>query len=236
MPVARAMAKPCGSGFTMIEILVTLVILMIGLLGIAGLMAQGQRASFEAYQRQQALMLANDMAERIKANRAGVNDDEVATTYVEAVPLGTPAGTGTRFEDLRTGTTTNCAATNCSTEQAVQYDAALWDGLLAGGAAETDRTSGDALGPLLRPRGCVQTLSTTACPACGGPPASRQVIYRVSVAWQGNYSTFSPEADTPANTCGRGEYRNPADGTVDENFRRLVAVDVYTVIPCACPL
>ena len=107
---------------------------------------------------------------------------------------------------------------------------------LAGGAAETDRTSGDALGPLLRPRGCVQTLSTTACPACGGPPASRQVIYRVSVAWQGNYSTFSPEADTPANTCGRGEYRNPADGTVDENFRRLVAVDVYTVIPCACPL
>ena len=40
-------------GFTLIEVLVTLVILMFGLLGIAGLMAKGQRASFEAFQRQQ---------------------------------------------------------------------------------------------------------------------------------------------------------------------------------------
>ena len=218
----------------MIEILVTLVILMIGLLGIAGLMAQGQRASFEAYQRQQALMLANDMAERIKANRAGVDATEVATTYVAAVPLGTPAGTGTRFDDLRAGTTTNCALSSvtCTTSQAVTYDAALWDGLLAGGAAETERATGDALGPLLSPRGCIQTLATTACPACGGPPASRQITSRVSVAWQGNYSTAAPDA---ANTCGAGTYRNPADGSVDENFRRLVSVDVYTVIPCACP-
>ena len=51
-------------GFTLIEVLVTLVILMFGLLGIAGLMAKGQRASFEAYQRQAALAIANDMAER----------------------------------------------------------------------------------------------------------------------------------------------------------------------------
>ena len=34
----------------MIEVLVTLVIMMIGLLGIAGLMAQGQRSSIEAWQ------------------------------------------------------------------------------------------------------------------------------------------------------------------------------------------
>ena len=34
-------------GFTLIEVLVTLVILMFGLLGIAGLMAKGQRVSFE---------------------------------------------------------------------------------------------------------------------------------------------------------------------------------------------
>jgi type IV pilus assembly protein PilV len=217
----------------MIEILVTLVILMIGLLGIAGLMAQGQRASFEAYQRQQALALANDMAERVKANRPGVDDTAVATTYVGAVPVGTPAGTGNRFTALTTGTITNCATSTCTTADVVQYDAAIWDGLLAGAAAETDRASGAALGPLLNPRGCIQTRpGATACPACGGPPASRQVTYRISVAWQGNYSTFAPAAE---DTCGTGLYNDPRTGAADDTYRRLVSVDVYTVIPCACP-
>ena len=56
MPVTTSTSVCCRQpGFTMIEVLVTMVILMIGLLGIAGLMAQGQRTSFEAYQRQQAL-------------------------------------------------------------------------------------------------------------------------------------------------------------------------------------
>jgi type IV pilus assembly protein PilV len=213
----------------MIEVLVTLVILMIGLLGIAGLMAQGQRSSFEAYQRQQALALANDMAERIKANRPGVDNTAVATTYSAAVPIATPAGTGTRFTALVGGTVTNCATSNCTTSDAVQFDAALWDGVLVGAASETNRADGAALGPLLRARGCIEALAgATACPAPGGPPASRQVTYRISVAWQGNYSAG---AAPTASTCGTGLYNNPL-GAADDNYRRLVSVDVYTVIAC----
>lgn len=227
--LSAAMRKGRTDGFTMIEILVTLVILMIGLLGIAGLMAQGQRASFEAYQRQQALAFANDMAERVKANRPGVDNTAVTTTYAAAVPLATPTGDGTRFGALAT----NCATSNCTTSDVVLYDVAIWDGLLAGSASETT-TGGAALGPILNPKGCIEALpGATACPACGGPPASRQITYRISVAWQGNYSTAAP---TGANTtCGANEYRNPGSGAVDDNFRRLVSVDVLTVIPCACP-
>ena len=224
VPRRRAMR-----GFTLIEILVTLVILMFGLLGIAGLMAQGQRASFEAYQRQQALALANDMAERIKANRPGVDNTAVGKTYADVVSLGAPVGDGSRFKTA----SVDCAASTCTTAEVVEYDAALWDGVVAGSAAEKDRSTGDPIGPLLKPRGCVQTLpGATACPACGGPPASRQVSYRVSIAWQGNFPTAAPDA---ANTCGSGLYHDPVTNSVDDNFRRLVAVDVYTVIPCACP-
>jgi type IV pilus assembly protein PilV len=221
-----------GAGFTLIEVLVTLVILMIGLLGIAGLMAQGQRASFEAYQRQQALALANDMAERVKANRPGADSTAVATTYDGALAVASPAGTGSRFADLTTNAITNCASGNCTTGDLVLYDAAVWDGLLQGAAAETATSDGAAIGPILKPRGCIQVRNSTVCPACGGPPASRQVTYRISVAWQGNYSTAAPDA---ADTCGAGEYNNPRTGAADETFRRLVGVDVYTVIPCACP-
>ncbi|MGH8639558.1 MAG: type IV pilus modification protein PilV, partial [Burkholderiales bacterium] len=131
MSVSAGKANRESAGFTMIEVLVTLVILMIGLLGIAGLMAQGQRASFEAYQRQQALALANDMAERVKANRPGVDNTAVATTYDAAVPLGTPAGDGDRFDALISGGT-NCATGTCTTSDIVLYDAAIWDGLLFG--------------------------------------------------------------------------------------------------------
>lgn len=224
-------ARDTQRGFTMIEVLVTLVILMIGLLGIAGLIAQGQRSSFEAYQRQQALALANDMAERVKANRPGVDTASVGTTYAAAVPLGTPAGTGTRYAQLISGALTNCVTANCNTAAAVQYDAALWDGLLSGGATERDTSSNTAIGPLLQPRGCIQQIDATACPACTGTPGSRQVTYRVSVAWQGNTSTLTPAASA----CGANQYRDPRTGNVDETYRRLVSVDVYTVIPCACP-
>jgi len=231
MPLTFSSAtRPAQDGFTMIEVLVTLVILMIGMLGIAGLIAQGQRSSFEAYQRQQALALANDMAERVKANRPGVDNTSVAATYAAAVPLATPAGDGTRFNQLVTNALTNCMTADCSTTAAVQYDAALWDGLLSGGATETDTASGTALGPLLRPRGCIEEIDTRACAACSGTPGSRQVTYRVSVAWQGNTATIEPTAST----CGRNQYRD-LRGNVDNTYRRLVSVDVYTVIPCVCP-
>lgn len=58
------------SGFTMIEILVTLFILAIGLLGLAGLLFEGMRNNQGAYLRTQASILAYDMADRMRANSA----------------------------------------------------------------------------------------------------------------------------------------------------------------------
>jgi type IV pilus assembly protein PilV len=57
-------------GTTLLEVLVTLVILAIGLLGLAGLQTRLQVSEMEAYQRSQALILLNDMASRIASNRA----------------------------------------------------------------------------------------------------------------------------------------------------------------------
>ncbi len=62
-------ARRRQSGFSMIEVLVTLIILLVGLLGLAGLMVQSQRSEVESYQRVQALVLLQQMAGRINANR-----------------------------------------------------------------------------------------------------------------------------------------------------------------------
>lgn len=60
-------------GFTLVEVLVALVVMSVGMLGIAALYLEGLRAGRTALYRTAAINLAADMADRIRANRnAGV--------------------------------------------------------------------------------------------------------------------------------------------------------------------
>jgi type IV pilus assembly protein PilV len=61
------------SGFTLIEVLIAVVILSIGLLGMAGIQLQGLRGTTSSNLRSDATILANDIAERIHANVNGVS-------------------------------------------------------------------------------------------------------------------------------------------------------------------
>jgi type IV pilus assembly protein PilV len=60
--------KRLQKGFTLIEVLVTLFILAIGLLGLAGLLFEGMRNNQGSYLRTQASIMAYDMADRMRAN------------------------------------------------------------------------------------------------------------------------------------------------------------------------
>jgi type IV pilus assembly protein PilV len=65
------MKRACkkSRGFTLVEVLVALVVLTIGMLGIAAVYLEGLRSSRTALLRTQAVVLASDMADRIRANR-----------------------------------------------------------------------------------------------------------------------------------------------------------------------
>ncbi len=56
------------SGFTLMESLVALIVLSIGMLGIAALFLESMKAGRTALARSQAVTLAADMADRIRAN------------------------------------------------------------------------------------------------------------------------------------------------------------------------
>lgn len=64
------------SGFTLIEVLIAVLVLSIGLLGLAALQTSGLSMNHSAYLRSQATILAADMADRMRANRAGVTADD----------------------------------------------------------------------------------------------------------------------------------------------------------------
>ncbi|HJV85914.1 MAG TPA: type IV pilus modification protein PilV [Noviherbaspirillum sp.] len=171
--------NPSGrqGGFNMIEVLVTLTVLLIGLLGLAGTMMHGHRSEAESYQRAQALVLLQDMVARINANRS------VASCYA----FTTDAAAGAPY--LGTSATATPACTAGSTAQgalAVQ-DMNEWSTLLTG-AAETANHAN--VGAMNGARGCVTFDATTS-------------VYQVSVAWQGLGKTAAPP-DTW--NCGKGNY------------------------------
>jgi type IV pilus assembly protein PilV len=163
-------------GVTLIEILVTLVILMVGLLGLVGVMIQSQRSQFESYQRVQALMLVQDLAARMNANKA------VASCYVLSGFLGGTNGiTVPAASTCTTGTSTQKAR--------VEADLTEWRDLLLG-ASEQLVSGSTNVGGMLGARGCVTQDATSG-------------IYQVSIAWQGTAGLSGPPAGI---TCGQGEY------------------------------
>lgn len=105
-------------GYTLLEILVAAVVLTGGLIGLASMQANGTRLNNSAYLRTQASILAYDIADRMRANRAAV----VANNYDIALADAAPG-----------------AASSVANIDLIQWRAALDYYLPAGtGAVETD--------------------------------------------------------------------------------------------------
>jgi type IV pilus assembly protein PilV len=184
-------------GFSLIEVMVALVILMLGLLGLAGMMMQGQRSETESYQRVQALLLLEDMTGRINANR------KVASCYAvtDDTDNGAPfLGVGTTI------TAPTCAAGTAKQNALAVQDLTEWSNLLQG-AAEVN--NGSKAGAMTNARGCISFDATTQ-------------TYLVTVAWQGTGKTSAPPAEW---SCGKGNYGTATDAD-NERERRAVGVKI----------
>src|SRR5262245_1557620 len=70
------------SGFLMMEVLVALIVVLTALLGLAKRQAKTQQGEMESYQRSQALVLMQDIVDRINANRTDAHDRKYVVTSV----------------------------------------------------------------------------------------------------------------------------------------------------------
>jgi type IV pilus assembly protein PilV len=95
--VTRHLVQRRASGFTLIEALVALVVLSIGLLGVAGMQIAGLQANQSAASRTQASYLADDIIDRMRAN----NTNARSGAYNIAAMGGTVAGTTTAALDVQ---------------------------------------------------------------------------------------------------------------------------------------
>jgi len=103
--------NPNAAGFALLEVLITLVVNSVGLLGLAALLLTGMRFNHGAYLHSQATMLAYDMADRMRADMTAV----AAGNY-----NNTSGSTGTQ--------TGGCTTTSgCSTSQMAANDNYEWN-------------------------------------------------------------------------------------------------------------
>ena len=176
----------CG-GFAMLEVMVSVLVLSFGILALMGLFSMAGKAETESYGRVQALVLLNDMADRMAANR------RVASCYAAISDGGGPGYVGSG-----TGTWSACTAGTLDEQSRANADITAWAALLAG-SAET--SGGNKVGAVIGARGCVRT-------AVAGTPTT-PAEYVVSVAWQGLSDTAAP-----ADTCGTGLFGSEAQRRV----------------------
>jgi type IV pilus assembly protein PilV len=84
----RAPVQHIQRGFSLLEVLVAVLVLSIGLLGLAGLYAVGLRSVDSANLRTQATILAEDMLERMRANREAATAGAYDIANLEQDPSG----------------------------------------------------------------------------------------------------------------------------------------------------
>jgi len=80
-------ARARAAGFTLVEALVALLVLSIGLLGVAAMQLSSLQANNGAFQRTQATFLAQDIADRMRANRAAALAGDYDFNFGDAAPV-----------------------------------------------------------------------------------------------------------------------------------------------------
>ena len=104
--------KKIQIGFSLFEVLIALLVLSVGLLGLANLQGRSISSSYNAHLRTQATSLAQSMVDRMRANRdyamEAVNDYQ--TDYATLPPT----------------TSVDCAANECSQEDIAKFDVREW--------------------------------------------------------------------------------------------------------------
>jgi len=160
----RFLTPARSRGTSLVEVLVTLVILAFGLLGVAGLQTKIGVAEMESYQRAQALLALSQMTERMSANTAQ------AAAYVTAGAVGTGDAQPADCSGIAPGP---------------NHDLCEWSNALKGAS---EQRSGANAGGMMGARGCITQLQAPN-PALGVCTAGS---YQVSVVWQGMVATATP--------------------------------------------
>ncbi len=105
-------------GFSLVEVMVSVLVLSGGLLGLAFLQAQGMKFNAEAYQRTQATVLAYDIIDKLRANPTAAHND----AYVVATSNAAKTAATASHLDCDTAD----GSVPCNSTQLATFDLVRW--------------------------------------------------------------------------------------------------------------
>lgn len=107
--VRQSSIEASSEGFTLLEVLIAILVLSIGLLGLAGLQFSALRNNTQSYERSQAVALAYEIVDRMRTNRIAASDGRFDLKA---------------FEDKSIGV--DCEKAPCTREQVADFELAQW--------------------------------------------------------------------------------------------------------------
>ncbi|WP_434149086.1 type IV pilus modification protein PilV [Methylocaldum gracile subsp. desertum] len=186
----------------MLEVLISVLVFSIGVLGIAALQLKAKQSGYEAVQRTIASSLAAELLERMRLNSSGTS----LINYVTA------AGTQTINSTTATtlfASTPDCSAA-CTSTQLATYDLSnFWNALIGTGELRGTANTGGLVNP-------------TVC--INGPATGTPGTYTVTIAWRGQADLAWSNQGVNASTCGQGSYDGPS-GT--NGYRRILSITTW---------
>ena len=162
-------------GSSLIEVLVSMMVFSVALLGLANLQVVSKQNNHDAIQRVTATLLTKDIITKMQSNATAL------AQYVSATGTRTLGRTSIELEPAP-----NCQgeATPCSTAELAAHDLWQWEQAIDG---TSETKNGASVGGMLLPTGCIS-----------GPSTGDAGIYTIAIAWRGKAKL----RNSTASTCG----------------------------------
>lgn len=175
----RPVLQPKSQGFTLIEVLVTLLVFAIGLAGFAAMQTAAMREVVDSQQRSIAVWRSQELIDRIRANPG-----EVTTFMTQVGGFSCTSAPANRCSDYHSGTVKVNGAT-CTAAQMATYD--VWD-IMCGGKTDAQDDNSDGLGDRL--------IGMTASLTCADSPCEEDSDLTLTLNWTSQAVQGNKDVDT----------------------------------------
>ena len=169
------------AGFSLIEVLIGMLLLTIGILGMASMQINAKRLGNDALQRSIATTLAHDMIERLRSNPMALGAYVGSATVTSgSITVGGGQRGSEPTPDCKTSTSL------CNPDELANHDLWEWERTLDG--VNEQSSGGASVGGLVNPRGCITIFDG---------------LITTTVAWDSFQDLGNPTVDIVQ--CGVGE-------------------------------
>lgn len=184
------------TGITMIEVLVTILVVAIGLLGLASMQSVSLKSNQDSIQRAAATNLAYELVSRMRANPEGARAGNYATAFANnGICNAAPTKMCTAYYGQQSGSVQ--LGSSCSSAELATYDA--WE--ISCGHTNTANTFSSPVNYLMSPNIAVSCDDSNPADAM---TCSANSLYTVTFNWQAIAPTA--QSDNQAANTQRRQY------------------------------